>query len=120
MLGMCALLVRSTGVLLCGRLVSGVVSGMYSTIIPVYTCETTPKSQQGMYGCIYHLQLPIGITTTFALGTLLPSPNQPPPTNYLLNHWTYCMIIFPAILILIKFLLFLFIFTQDTPYDMLK
>ena len=64
--------VDSIGFILISRLIQGYVCGIFTSVIPVYVAETTPKKLSGLFGGIYHIFLPLGVTICFLLSSFLP------------------------------------------------
>lgn len=60
------------GCLLAGRAVTGVCTGIFSVICPVYIAEISPPSIRGLLGSCHQLAICIGILFTYGFGAFLP------------------------------------------------
>ncbi|KAI8069997.1 general substrate transporter [Gongronella butleri] len=58
-------------VLMAGRFVAGIGSGMVTVVVPVYLSECVPKAMRGFYGALNQLAIVIGIMISQVLGMLL-------------------------------------------------
>lgn len=94
------------------RFIQGLSGGLYLAVLPQFTSEITPKMENGKYGAINKVFLPIGVSSCFAFGTLLPSQKEQSAESLFIIFW-------PAGLVLFQALVNLTVFSQDTPYEML-
>ena len=58
-----------------GRLMLGVVSGVYLHLCPLYFSETIPKQVLGKIGALCQVNFSVGVTCSFAIGLPLPTDN---------------------------------------------
>lgn len=67
------MMIRNVYILLLTRFLTGIPTAILITTIPTLVAEIVPKNKIGLFGGIYHLFLPLGITVAFQLGVLLPT-----------------------------------------------
>lgn len=58
-----------------GRFISGIISGAFLTIPPLYISEFAPADMSGKVGCLCQMNFALGIAVSFALGLPLPTGN---------------------------------------------
>nr|UFI08027.1 sugar transporter 1 [Laodelphax striatellus] len=62
----------SVSIICLARFILGFTTGAYAVAVPLYTSEISENEIRGTLGTYFQLQLTIGITTAYILGSLLP------------------------------------------------
>ena len=85
-----------------GRLLMGAGVGMSLAITSIYLPEVTPKTMMPLVGPFLGIMIALGLTTSYALGLVLPTDNFEEGIN---QFWQFIMI-FPAVIALYQALVF--------------
>lgn len=96
-----------------GRFISGVTTGGFATLVPVYISEMTPHTVSGRVGSLVQVQITLGIAAGYMLG--LPLPNED-YANSTMNNWWMVMFLFQTLPLLLLLLILCFKLNHDTPY----
>jgi len=100
-------------IMMIGRLIIGLITGIQSSLIPVYLREISPVDLAGQFGTCYMLFSRVGSLVAYIMGIGLPSIHD--NINFAENSYWRIMLGFPLLTIVIQCLLFLAIFKYDTP-----
>jgi SP family arabinose:H+ symporter-like MFS transporter len=96
-------------VMICGRLISGVVCGIYSPLVALYVSEYAPYRISGLCGAIYEFMYCFSIFVSYLMGLNLPEVEE------VGDQWWRFMVGFPAIFNILNTILLLYVFKYDTP-----
>jgi MFS transporter, putative metabolite transport protein len=92
-----------------GRFLTGLPTGIYYTLIPLYTNEITPELMVSRTGPVLGFADNLGVVLTLGLGLMLPNSNSS-PFNYL---WMV-IFTFPSLIIAFQTLFLLCVLREDT------
>jgi sugar porter (SP) family MFS transporter len=96
-----------------GRFLSGVTSGCFATLVPVYISEMTPHTVSGRVGSLVQVQITLGIAAGYLLGLPLPNENY---EMYSMNNWWMAMFLFQILPLLLLISILYTKYSYDTPY----
>ena len=101
-----------TETFLLGRLLSGIASGMFLTILPVFINELIPESLIPTFGPFVQISTDVGLVSAYLICLPLPTSNC---SEAWLNNWWIFMMIFPGLLSIYQFWYFFTVFSYDSP-----
>ena len=105
------LLIQSLPVLLIGRILSGVVSGINIVAISMYLVEISPLPMCGATGSLTIIMSETFSFISLAMGFLIPSA----PMGGATNHVWRILVAIAALLNIIRFLILKFVYKFETP-----
>jgi len=94
-----------------GRFIQGIGCGHYSTVIPLYLREISPKEIAGTVSSMFTLFIRNGVMATYAISMLLPRPSHVPHDD----QWWRVELGFPIFVSVVQTIAFFVIFKNDTP-----
>lgn len=101
-----------TETFLIGRLLSGIASGIFLTILPVFINELTPESLIPTFGPLVQISTDVGLLSAYLICLPLPTSDF---SDHWMNNWWIFMMIFPGLLSIYQFLYFFSVFPYDSP-----
>jgi len=110
-IGVCLTLSSLFTVFLVGRIVTGFALGINFSLASVYIIEIAPAALKGSLGSFPTIFMSIGITFAYALAFCVPNYIEEGVEDH---TWRFLMMI-PGIVYFLRFLLFIFVFKEDTP-----
>lgn len=116
-IGSCVVILPSTWFFGIGRFITGVASGFFLTIGPIFINEITPDELIPTYGPIVQVSTDAGIVFAYCLGLPLPTDNY---TNDDFNNWWIFMFFVPGILSFYQFCYFLLLNKHESPLWLLR
>jgi len=119
-------IIPDTYIFIVGRFIVGIVTGAFSTLIPLYIKEFIPLKKSGKYGMIYFLFYDIGVLTAFLLGLFLPNLGEIKDfydkntysrynDSSINGFWWRFIMLFPCLMNILNILFFKNFFDNDTP-----
>ena len=96
-----------------GRLFMGFAVGIYSTDIPTYINEISPKHLTGMFGACHNLCIALSCVISSAIGMGLPDLTNEEARSYYLWRISYAA---PLLLSFIQVILILTIYRHESPF----
>jgi SP family arabinose:H+ symporter-like MFS transporter len=105
-----------TSMFVLGRFLSGIMVGLLSSVSSVYMAEISPSEIRGRTGSMFQLLSITGLTTSFALGLVLPTTDF----DSKLNNWWLFMFGLPAVFNILQAIAFLTIFKLESPYWLMR
>ena len=96
-----------------GRLFMGFAAGIYSTDIPTYINEISPKHLTGMFGACHNLCIALSCVISSAIGMCLPDLTNEEARSYYLWRISYAT---PLLLSFIQVILMLTVYRHESPY----
>ncbi|OMJ89584.1 hypothetical protein SteCoe_8206 [Stentor coeruleus] len=115
--GSCIVVLPSTWSFGIGRFITGVASGFFLTIAPVFINEITPDELIPTYGPIVQITNNIGVVVAYFLGLPLPSEDY---NDDDFNNWWIFMLFVPGILSFYQFCYFLLCNKHESPLWLLR
>ncbi|OMJ72036.1 hypothetical protein SteCoe_29620 [Stentor coeruleus] len=115
--GSCIAILPSTLLFGVGRFITGVASGFFLTIGPVFINEITPDELIPTYGPIIQITNNTGIVLAYFLGLPLPTTDY---KNNNFNNWWIFMLFIPGILSFYQLCYFLLCNKHDSPLWLLR
>ncbi|OMJ89606.1 hypothetical protein SteCoe_8233 [Stentor coeruleus] len=116
-IGSCIVILPSNWLFGIGRFITGVASGFFLTIGPIFINEITPDELIPTYGPIVQASTDAGIVFAYCLGLPLPTNNY---INDDFNNWWIFMFFIPGILSLYQFCYFLLWNKHESPLWLLR
>ena len=101
-------------VLLACRILQGILTGSFMSIIPIYINELCPKQIVGVFGVFTQIFVVLALVVNYAIGTVLTKSNTAPFTFFRI------MISYDSVLILVQTVLLLVNYIPESPNYLLK
>ncbi|EGR34886.1 hypothetical protein IMG5_001150 [Ichthyophthirius multifiliis] len=106
----CLTQVKNVHVLLVSRTLTGVATGLNSSIVPQYISEISPNELRGKMGTIFNTTIAMGIILSSILGQFFNEKGEDSPQNY----WRL-VYLFPLIFFVLRSMVLILFFNYETP-----